>query len=387
MKHIIRTLCATIFLMSQMLSFAQQAERFSISTLNVDGLPKKILVFNVKPNGPGSAGTVRIGKYLFQKNYDLMFFQEDFNYHDELTAFLEDNYQFDTWSGDIGVQDGVHKVDLLHAQNHQFECDGLGACWKKGIQVTAVTRTPWNDHFGKFSHAGDELIKKGFRRYEVTLAGGTRIIVYNLHMDASSVIDEKEGKDMKDRAARQGEYRQVREDIMNHLDNRPVIILGDLNSYHSREKIKENFIDIINATGLAEAHDVWIEVEKKGQYPTGQQEPIYSETEDRLLEGESRDKIIYINPVNGPKLKPLTYLLDTEGYQRNGKFMGDHIPVAATFEILGGAKTALQNLQAEQQDDSAVEFYNLKGQYVDQPDKGVYIERKGKDAHKRVIKK
>ena len=207
MKHIIRMLCATIFLMSQMLSFAQQAERFSISTLNVDGLPKKILVFNVKPNGPGSAGTVRIGKYLFQKNYDLMFFQEDFNYHDELTAFLEDNYQFDTWSGDIGVLDGVHKVDLLHAQNHQFECDGLGACWKKGIQVTAVTRTPWNDHFGKFSHAGDELIKKGFRRYEVTLASGTRIIVYNLHMDASSVIDEKEGKDMKDRAARQGEYR------------------------------------------------------------------------------------------------------------------------------------------------------------------------------------
>lgn len=156
MKHVIRTLCATIFLMSQMLSFAQQAERFSISTLNVDGLPKKILVFNVKPNGPGSAGTVRIGKYLFQKNYDLMFFQEDFNYHDELTAFLEDNYQFDTWSGDIGVLDGVHKVDLLHAQNHQFECDGLGACWKNGIQVTAVTRTPWNDHFGKFSHAGDE---------------------------------------------------------------------------------------------------------------------------------------------------------------------------------------------------------------------------------------
>ena len=249
MKHIIRTLCATIFLMSQMLSFAQQAERFSISTLNVDGLPKKILVFNVKPNGPGSAGTVRIGKYLFQKNYDLMFFQEDFNYHDELTAFLEDNYQFDTWSGDIGVLDGVHKVDLLHAQNHQFECDGLGACWKNGIQVTAVTRTPWNDHFGKFSHAGDELIKKGFRRYEVTLAGGTRIIVYNLHMDASSVIDEKEGKDMKDRAARQGEYRQVREDIMNHFDNRPVIILGDLNSYHSREKIKENFIDVINAAG------------------------------------------------------------------------------------------------------------------------------------------
>lgn len=387
MKHIIRTLCATIFLMSQMLSFAQQAERFSISTLNVDGLPKKILVFNVKPNGPGSAGTVRIGKYLFQKNYDLMFFQEDFNYHDELTAFLEDNYQFDTWSGDIGVLDGVHKVDLLHAQNHQFECDGLGACWKKGIQVTAVTRTPWNDHFGKFSHAGDELIKKGFRRYEVTLATGTPVIVYNMHMDASSLIDEKEGKDVQDREARLGEWKQLREAIVAHLDNRPVIILGDLNSYYSRDKVKENFIDKLNETGQVEAHDVWVELEKNGQYPATVEGPVYTDAEDNILDGEALDKIIYINPVNGPKLKPLSFTIDSEGYQRDGKMLGDHYPVAATFEILGGAKTALQNLQAEQQDDSAVEFYNLKGQHIDQPDKGVYIERKGKDAHKRVIKK
>lgn len=387
MKHVIRTLCAAIFSMSQMLSFAQQAEQFSISTLNVDGLPKKILVFNVKPNGPGNAGTVRIGKYLFQKNYDLMFFQEDFNYHDELTAFLEDNYQFDTWSGDVGVLDGVHKVDLLHAQNHRFECDGLGACWKNGVTVTAVTRIPWNAYFGKFSHAGDELVTKGFRRYEVTLTTGTPVIVYNMHMDASSLIDEKEGKDVQDREARLGEWKQLREDIVAHLDNRPVIILGDLNSYYSRDKVKENFIDKLNETGQVEAHDVWVELEKNGQYPTAVEGPVYTDAEDNILDGEALDKIIYINPVNGPKLKPLSFTIDSEGYKRDGKMLGDHYPVAATFEILGGAKTALQNLQAEQQDASAVEFYNLKGQHVDQPDKGVYIERKGKDAHKRVIKK
>ena len=385
MKHVLRIFGLALFATSQLFAFAQKSEQFSISTLNVDGLPQKILFFKVNANGPGSAGTVRIGKYLFQKNYDLMFFQEDFNYHDELTSFLEDNYKFDSWSGDIGALDGVHKVDLLHLQNHQFECDGLGACWKNGISVTSVTRTPWNDHFGKFSHAGDELIKKGFRRYEVTLASGTQIIVYNLHMDASSVIDEKEGKDMKDRAARQGEYSQVREDIMSHFDNRPVIILGDLNSFHSREKIKENFIDVINATGLAEAHDVWIEVEKKGQYPTGQQEPIYSETEDRLLDGESRDKIIYINPVNGPKLKPLTYLLDVEGYQRDGKMMGDHIPVSATFEIEGSGRTAIDVLQSEQ--NTTADYYNLNGQRVGLLDKGIVIEHKGQKSHKRIIKK
>jgi len=55
-----------------------------------DGLPQKILVFNVNAEGPGSAGSVRIGKYLYKRGYDLMFFQEDFNYHDELMAVLED---------------------------------------------------------------------------------------------------------------------------------------------------------------------------------------------------------------------------------------------------------------------------------------------------------
>ena len=77
---------------------AQQTEQFSIATLNIDGLPQKILVFNVNAEGPGSPGTVRIGKYLLKKDYDLMFLQEDFNYHEELSIVMEDNYRFDTWA-------------------------------------------------------------------------------------------------------------------------------------------------------------------------------------------------------------------------------------------------------------------------------------------------
>jgi hypothetical protein len=58
---------------------AQTAETFSVATLNVDGLPQKLLVFNVNADGPGSVGSVRIGKYLAQKDYDMVFLQEDFN--------------------------------------------------------------------------------------------------------------------------------------------------------------------------------------------------------------------------------------------------------------------------------------------------------------------
>ena len=69
--------------------------RFSLATLNIDGLPKKILVLNVNSNGPGEEGTSRIGKYQLKKNYDIVCTQEDFNCHGLLAHWLEDNYQCD----------------------------------------------------------------------------------------------------------------------------------------------------------------------------------------------------------------------------------------------------------------------------------------------------
>ena len=90
----------------------QSREQFSIATLNVDGMPQKILFFNVNADGPGSAGSVRIGQYLSERQYDMVFTQEDFNYHDELTVLLEDDYQIDTWTGNVGVEG--HQIDFLH---------------------------------------------------------------------------------------------------------------------------------------------------------------------------------------------------------------------------------------------------------------------------------
>ena len=177
---------------------AQEAgEHFSIATLNVDGLPQKTLVLELNADGPGDAGTARIGKYLKNKGYDLVMMQEDFNYHGVLSVWLEDDYKMDEWSGDVGIEG--HDIDFFHLQNHRFECDGLMACWKNDLQVTAAARTPWTQNFGKFSHANDEIITKGFRRYDVNLRSGDRIVVYNLHMDATMEEDEIEMKGEKDR--------------------------------------------------------------------------------------------------------------------------------------------------------------------------------------------
>ena len=366
----------------------QSPEQFSVATLNVDGLPQKILFFNVNANGPGTTGSLQIGQYLSERQYDMVFVQEDFNYHDELTLNLEDDYQIDTWTGDVGLIG--HDIDLLHPQNHRFECDGLGACVKNNITIESVIRTPWKTYFGKFSHALDELVTKGFRRYELTLASGHQLVVYNMHMDASDRNDVYDGTDEKDREARRGEWIQLRDDILEKLDERPVIILGDLNSFYTRDAVQDYFIEAINATGRAKASDVWVELEHEGQYPELQEITTGIEREGYETDGECYDKIIYINPTNGQQLKAVAYKRDTEGFQYDGEPLGDHYPVSAVFEWAGsGEETGIETLPIAQPDTNSGsnELFDLNGRRIESvSEKGLYIEKNEKGTFKRIVK-
>ena len=370
-------------------SMAAQTEQFSIATLNVDGLPNKVLFLNVNADGPGNDGSRRIGKYLDQKSYDLVFMQEDFNYHCELTQAMKQSYRFDKWSGGISLL--AKKIDFMHLQNLRFDCDGLGAAWKKDVKAKNVSRTAWTDVFGKFSHANDELATKGFRRYEIVMPSGLELVVYNMHMDAGDDPDELTGNDTRDRQARQGEWQQLLDDLLPQLDNRPVLVVGDLNSYYCRDHIEERFIGAINATGLAKAGDVWVELENGGVYPEPIEGIVYSEQQGFELNGETLDKIIYINPTEGPQLKPIAYTRDIDGYLYNGKALGDHFPIAATFQVTGHTQTVgqytsgLTIVETDQQ--ASRQLFDLSGrQMKGQTNRGLYIERNGKDTRKRIIK-
>ena len=356
----ILTFCGNLTIYGQ-----DQDEQFSIATLNVDGLPQKLLVVNLNTDGPGSAGTARIGKYLQGKSYDLVMMQEDFNYHDVLIVLLEDEYLFDEWSGDIGVED--RSIDFLHLQNHRFTCDGLMACWKNDLTVTPVGRTAWQKNFGKFSHANDEIVTKGFRRYDVTLRSGDGIVVYNMHMDATLTEDEIEGKDAKDTEARMAQWLQLKDEVLQNLDSRPIIITGDLNSLYGRDDVKTQFIDAINESGRATVSDVWVEMRQKGVYPT-------EKRTETTAGDETLDKILYINPALGTQIQPVTFSIDREGYQYDGKPLGDHYPVAATFKVLSDKSTGIHALQDEKENatvDHAI--YNLNGQRVSKSYKGIII--------------
>lgn len=370
------------WLMGLMAGHAQEAETFSIATLNVDGLPQKILVAKVNPDGPGGGGSVRIGRYLQKRGYDMVFMQEDFNFHEELTVPLEDDYLMDSWTGNLGVEG--REIDFLHLQNHRFECDGLMGVWKKGITQTSTSRTSWTANFGKFSHALDEMVTKGFRRHELTLKNGQQIVVYNMHMDAGDTVDEREGKDSLDRDARLKQWNQLRNDILTRLDARPVVVVGDLNSYYCRDRIKSNFIDEIDATGRAKVYDAWVELQNGGRYPDPVDGIVYCEKDGNILEsGEGLDKVLYVNPTGGTEIHAISYQLDTAGYLHDGKMLGDHYPVSVTFQI-GSRPTVIETISsAEAQVPS---YYDLQGRRVNGNARGIVIERSGENIHKRIIK-
>ena len=360
----------------------EENERFSITTLNVDGLPQKILVVKVNADGPGDVGSARIGKYLMKKGNDLLFLQEDFNYHGVMVPFLEDDYKMDEWTGNVGL-DG-HSIDFLHLQNHRFPCDGLMAFWKNDLTVTPAERTAWKQNFGKFSHAMDEMVTKGFRRYEVTLRNGARIVVYNMHMDASDDYDTNIGNDMKDKEARMAQWIQLKENILAQLDNRPVIVLGDLNSLYKRDDVKRQFIDAIGETGLATVSDVFIEMEKGGKYPEYEAGAQVKNRELDILEGETLCKILYINPVNGTSIRPVSYSMDKDGYQYDGKPLGDHYPLTAVFEVT--SRTVGISAALSVQGDNKEAVYDLSGRKVSKPRGGLYIERHGEKVEKHIVK-
>ena len=305
-----------------------EAEEITVTTLNVDGLPQEVLSVSVNPYGPGEAYTPAIGQFLTAKGSDFIVVQENFNFNEQLCAVLDANYNHDTWCGGI---------DPSKNDGQRFLIDGLNGFWRKGLTAERADSVAWAQSFGLVDHANDAMATKGFRRYDVRLPSGTELVIYNLHMDASMDDDERTGEDKPDRETRMVQLRQLRTHLLEQLDQRPVIVAGDLNCYYARDSVKQQFIDYINATGRALVDDVWITLERKGHYPELQQGSVMQDEGAKgwMRQGETLEKILYINPKVGTQLTPVEFSIDSTGYVRSdGIPLGDHFPLSAKFSII-----------------------------------------------------
>jgi endonuclease/exonuclease/phosphatase family metal-dependent hydrolase len=318
LKKLLLVTCAGVALTSM-----GQTKNFKAACLNVDGLPPSINVVGINislnPDGPQEAGTKRISELIAQKGWDFFGVSEDFNYHNELITHFLDYYNIGSYRGNVSLSN-ASGVPL------KMNTDGLGLMYKKSIKATGETMTSWNKTNGYFNNGADELLKKGYRYYCVSVANGLEVDVYVHHMDAET--------DKEDIEARESQITQLVEAIKNSDNHRPIIIMGDSNCRYTRDRVKELLIDAINADERFEIHDPWIDFEWNGIYPEYGSTSLMT-SEYGAQKGEVVDKIFYINnsDANGVVLTANSYLHDTEFSYADGSSISDHYPIVIDFTI------------------------------------------------------
>ena len=329
---------------------------FTACALNVDGLPQSInlVVYNINLNGdgPGSDGTKAISSYLAGRSLDIIGVSEDFNYDGSLRSRI-DSYNHGTWRGSIALAGDGHAT----LNGLQFDTDGLNLYTKGNYPLSKESWTKWNRSEGSITDGNDgqfdDIINKGFRYYQVELKDGFFVDVYVLHMDAGSRNGNSgTPRDGLDSEARNAQWTQLANYILTNNDNgRPKIVIGDTNSRYTRDKVKTNFIDVIDASGNYEAKDAWVELVRGGEYPTYGADALTTGSRNSAT-CEIVDKIIYINPTYGTKIQAQAFDIDETNYKypddyadesKRGQFLGDHFPVVVTFQTVGAT-----NIVAEQ---------------------------------------
>lgn len=293
---------------------------FTCASYNVDGLPKRIGFITINPDGPGAEGTQKMAAKIAADDWDFFGVSEDFTNHSTLVSGLPE-FTFGTYGGNYNTR----------------STDGINLAWRssEGVNATNETRIKFSSSYGGLTAGANTSITKGFRYYLVTLEDGTQIDVYITHMNTYSSSGSGHIN------AQHAQLSQIANYIIAHRNGRPAILMGDTNLRYTRHKIKELFIDAINAVDGLTVADPWIEYPRGGVYPDYPSKSImaYPTTDPDddcgadgngygYQKGEVVDKVFYINDSAAPtQIKANGYLCDKKGYDG----LADHYPVVIEF--------------------------------------------------------
>lgn len=327
--------------------YTETTGTFTCAALNVNGLPAKVsatiigfipVTHDVNPNGPQAAGTKLISQAAARAGWDFFAVSEDFDFDNELKSALID-YNSGTYRAPGNWGDALSST---------LDTDGLNFFWKKGITASNEYIEAYNDKQGDLLGGANTCIKKGFRHYEVTVAEGVVIDVYITHMNTYS---SKSGY----MTAQMNQLAQLREYVVAKAKekNRPAIIMGDTNMRYTRHAIEEQFINVINNSGLT-VNDPWVDFHRNGKYPTHGSKSLminskfWKDEEDKESgwydtkndiccfdnnKGEVVDKIFYINVPGAPlQLKANSYKNDDSDNFVNASKNASHDVTGITYE-------------------------------------------------------
>lgn len=306
---------------------------FTAASYNVDGLPNievNLLITKIQlnPDGPLEDGTNSISQKLAADAWDIIAFQEDFNFHDNLISSMKDIYTFGKHRGTVGAAQIATPADT----------DGLGfATLNSTSSFANQTFVEFTDKYGGLTSGANDCIKKGFRYYTVTLKGGAIIDVYVTHMNS--------GNDSGHISARQSQFKQLAEYIVAHDNGRPVLILGDFNARYTRDDFGTYFWANLGDK-VKYFSDAWVELVDKydvngnllyaaGEYPDYPSDSLVvtekykgeeGDIECTTQGGEVVDKILYINNPNSD------VAIFANSFERDMDYTeADHTPVVSEF--------------------------------------------------------
>lgn len=219
-------------------------------TYNIDGLPEQVdlkdlpcifrpiaciykmikgsTIINVND---GNNHVKDISKYISNTNADIVGVQEDFNYHDDLISELK-GYSDTTYTGGITLKNLFSNTEWLsYFPFPRFKTDGLNMLYKTNrIKVNKEDIVSWKKSAGYFCHANDKLTHKGFRYYSITVDNKYDIDVFIVHFDADFYDPYRCPNIRKDIIARESQYKQLIEYMIDNTSTRPIIVMGDTNS-------------------------------------------------------------------------------------------------------------------------------------------------------------
>lgn len=276
-----------------------------VLTYNVAGLPLGL-----------SSSTPEVNSALISprlNEFDLVVVQEDFSFHDDITASIDHPYVTvkDTRDTDLVLQ--IAKGAGLPPPQLG---DGLNTFSRS--PSADFTRVTWRDCFGEFIDGSDCLAFKGFSYARHEIAPGVSLDVYNLHADA--------GGDEGSLAARRANLRQLAASIVANSPGEALIVLGDTNSRYTREG--DILPEFVETTGVA---DVWVELVRGGGVPP--LGPSLQSCDDFAgAECERVDKI-FIRSSADVEISVLAYEVPSDWVDPEGTQLSDHEPVVAELRV------------------------------------------------------
>ncbi len=230
-------------------------------------------------------------------SYQVILFQEDFEYHHILAEQLEDSigYRGNGMGWDprrVLAKAFLSPVAIFLPHFSPPYGDGVTTWAEKPFAPSDVVREPYSDCHGWFGANGDCWARKGFLRVRIHRPGGGEIDLYNTHLEAGPTEPSVK--------VRRQQLEELAEAIERLSPDRAIIVAGDLNISFIRPGDREMMVAFRARLGL---HDsgagpqipIWRE---RGfvLYRSGANTRLSVEDSGEALEFVSRERTLSDHP-------------------------------------------------------------------------------------------